>query len=154
MTNLEELKRLAKRLLVAADITAGRLMDDECYLFLDAERAILSLIERVERAERERDEARNRLAEKYKEIAEIKRDPMFKLKEAMRERADLAEYTASEAYQRGMEDAAKALEILPSAIRLIGGELSAQEMRAVLAILRNRAQAIREKAKAGKDQPK
>jgi len=55
MTDLTELKRLAKRLLVAADITAGRLMDDECYLFLDAERDILSLIQRVEEAEADRE---------------------------------------------------------------------------------------------------
>jgi len=45
--------------------------------------------------------------------------------------------------QEERERCAKLLELSPSQIRLIAGELTAQEMRTVLAVLENRAQAIR-----------
>lgn len=63
--------------------------------------ALAAAAERQAALVRERDEAHARLAAKFREIADLQQDPMFKLKESMRERAEAAEarVTAAEAHE-------------------------------------------------------
>jgi len=154
MTNLEELKRLAEaakncipfaaymehdpelasNLHAESGMPVGSLTSEAHARFIIAANpsAILSLIERVERAESSRVEST------------ALRQDITTMFHAAKFRYEQAEKARTEAYQRGMEDAAKVADQAEVSAMLDYGASLADVQKVAVEI----AQAIREKAKA------